>query len=429
MEKQLEKDSAQRHPWQQALTLGLIVLVGINLRTALLAVPPIVPLLSHDLGLSHTEVGLLTSLPTLVMGVVSLPIGLLVGRLGGRWMVAAGLLLLALGACLRALWPATLPLFIFTALLSLGSACSQTAIPLLIRQWFSTQIGLATAFYSDGLVIGETLGAMLTLPLMLIWPGHEAWIGSFVFWSIPVAVTLLLWLWLAPASDVRQAGTNFKAVIAASDSGSRRLLSVNPWTLGLVVGSAQLIYFGTNAWVASYNQAIHAPAFTWLTLSILNAAQLPASLLVTLLARKLVGRQWPFIICAVLCLVALAGWIWTPVFLEPVWAGLIGGTTIVIYTLAIALPALLARQEAVAAWTGTLLTVGYLFSFLGPFLGGWLWDRVHVPALAFLPLMFAAGLVLMLSLLCFGKIPLARAEPHAAKTPAGEPVKTASSPR
>ena len=399
MDKKQEKDNAKKQPWQLVLPLGLIVLVGINLRTALLGVPPIVPLLSHDLHLSYTEIGLLTSLPTLVMGISSLPIGFLIGRWGGRTMVAFGLLLVALGACLRALWPAILPLYIFTALLSLGSACSQTAIPSLIRQWFSTRIGLATALYTDGLVIGETLGATLTILMMLSWLGRDAWTGSFVFWSIPVVITLVLWLWLAPANTVKQKGGTFKSVESASPMSSQKFIPVNPWTLGLLVGGAQLIYFGTNAWIASYNQAIHAPAFTLPALSVLNAAQIPASLLATFFAHKLVGRQLPFIACATLCLIALAGWVWTPVFLEPVWAALIGGTSIIIYTLAIALPALLAKQEEVAPWTGTMLTTGYLFSFLGPFIGGWLWDMIHVPAIAFLPLALASGIILILGIL------------------------------
>ncbi|GHO49941.1 CynX/NimT family MFS transporter [Ktedonospora formicarum] len=377
----------------------MIVLVGINLRTALLAVPPIVPLLSHDLHLTYTQTGLLTSLPTLVMGVSSLPIGLLIGRWGGRIMVAFGLLLVALGACLRALWPAILPLYFFTALLSLGSACSQTAIPALIRQWFSTQIGLATALYSDGLVIGETLGAMLTIPVMLNWFVRDSWASTFVFWSIPVVIALALWLWLVPANIVNQRRVTFKQAEPTPHKPSHRFGSINPWVLGLLVGGAQLIYFGTNAWIASYNQAVHAPGLTWLALGILNAAQLPASLLATLLAHKLVGRKLPFIICALLCLIALVCWIWTPIVLEPLWAAIIGGTTIILYTLSIALPALLAKQEEVALWTGTMLTVGYLFSFLGSFIGGWLWDMVHIPAIAFLPLALASGVILVLGVL------------------------------
>ena len=385
------------HRWRRVLTLGLMVLVGVNLRTALLGVPPILPLISHDLHLSYTEIGLLTSLPTLVMGVASLPVGILIGRIGARSMVAVGLLLLALGTFLRALWPVALPLYIFTALLSLGCACSQTAIPTLIRQWFSTQIGFATALYSDGLVLGETLGAALTLPMMLYWLGSDAWTSSFVLWSVPVVITLFLWLWLAPA-----AGRTDKTPPSTSSAQSEvahRPAQVNAWTLGLLVGGAQLIYFSMNGWIAPYNQAIHSPSLTWLALGALNAVQLPVNLVVTFFADKLVGRRAPFIVSGLLCLVALAGWIWTPVFLEPLWAALIGGASIFIYTLGIALPALLAKREEVARWTGMMLSVGYLFSFLGPFVGGWLWDITHAPALAFFPLAFASGIVLLLGVL------------------------------
>jgi CP family cyanate transporter-like MFS transporter len=400
MVKFRERDDVKMgRSWHTTLALGLIVLVGINLRTALLAVPPILPLLSHDLHLSYTETGLLTSLPTLVMGVASLPLGILIGRVGGRIMVAFGLVLLALGAGLRALWPAVVPLYCFTALLSFGSACSQTAIPSLIRQWFASRIGLATALYSDGLVIGETLGAGLTIPVMLIWLGRDAWASSFMFWSIPIVIMLILWLWLAPSNTIGQADKTITPSKPASDMSVRKPAHLNSWTLGLLLGGAQLIYFGANAWIAPYNQAVHAPAVTWLSLGALNAAQLPADLVVTLFADQLVGRRTPFVVCGVLCLVALVGWIWTPVFLEPLWAALLGSTTIVIYTLGIALPALLAQQEEVAPWTGRMLTVGYLFSFLGPFIGGWLWDMTSVPAIAFLPLALASAIVLILGML------------------------------
>ena len=64
-----------------------------------------------------------------------------------------------------------------------------------------------------------------------------------------------------------------------------------------------------------------------------------------------------------------------------------------------ALPALLAKQEEVANLTGKMLTIGYLFSFLGPFAGGWLQDITHIPAIAFLPIAFASGLSLVLGVL------------------------------
>lgn len=397
---QESKDTQISRTPNRVLVGVLIFLVGINLRTLLLGVPPILPLISHDLHLSYTETGLITSLPTLVMGAASLPTGFLIGRLGGRTMVAFGLLLLAVGGALRAFWPAALPLYFFTAVLSLGSTFAQTAIPTLVRQWFSAHIGFATALYIDGLVTGETLGAVIALPL-LGWLGHDAWPASFVFWSIPVAITLLLWLWLAPAVSVKRAAQPARRdVPVAEPAGTRSTHNptfVNALGLGLLLGGAQLIYFGLNTWTSSYNLETGAAALTPLTLGALNAAQLPTSLVATLFADRLVGRRLPFIINGALWLVALIGWIWSPVVLEPLWAAVLGGSTILFYTLGLALPALLVRQEEVAKLTGTMLTIGYIFSFFGPFIGGWLHDLTHIPAIVFLPMVFASGLVLVLS--------------------------------
>src|SRR5581483_7115300 len=119
-------------------------------------------------------------------------------------------------------------------------------------------IGFATALYSDGLVAGETLGAVLTLPI-LNWLGQDAWAGSFIFWSIPVAITFVLWLWLAPASSAQPVNNAHQPSKFAPAAPAPRSALLNPWTLGLLLGGAQLIYFGSNAWIASYNQAVHAP--------------------------------------------------------------------------------------------------------------------------------------------------------------------------
>src|SRR5438132_9743220 len=100
--------------WRRAAVFGLIVLVGANLRSVLLAVPPVLPLVQRDLTLSYTATGLLTSLPMLIFAAAAWPSGMLVGRLGGRTMVAAGLALLAVGAVLRAVWTEPLALYAFT---------------------------------------------------------------------------------------------------------------------------------------------------------------------------------------------------------------------------------------------------------------------------------------------------------------------------
>ncbi len=372
------------------LVLALIAFVGINLRSVLLAVPPMLPQIQHDLGLSYTAVGLLTSLPTLVMGGLALPSGLIAGRIGARRAVTLGLALLAGGALLRAVWPAAVPLYTFTFALSVGVALAQTAVPVLVRQWFPARIGLVAALYTDGLILGEALAAALTGSLVLGIVGAGNWTGTFVLWSLPVFLALALWLWLAPpapATTIRQRPAN----TAHAPATPRR---ASAWHLGLIMGGASLIFFGMNTWIPPYNKAVGEATLTPLALGVLNAIQLPVGLALTVFAQRLAGRRWPFILAGGVCAFAIVALLGTQAELQPLWVALLGAGSAVVFVLGIALPPLLASREEVARLTGATLGVSYGAAFVGPFIGGALWDLTGHPPVAFAPIA-AAGLAIM----------------------------------
>src|SRR5438045_9656934 len=88
--------------WRKVIVCALITLVGFNLRSVLLGVPPVLPLIQHDLGLSYTATGFLTALPILVLAVGAWPSGLLAEHIGSRLSVSIGLGLLATCTLLRA---------------------------------------------------------------------------------------------------------------------------------------------------------------------------------------------------------------------------------------------------------------------------------------------------------------------------------------
>src|SRR5690349_22486881 len=84
------------------LGLSLLALVAFNLRTGLIGVGPILPDVTDDLHLSHTQGSLLVALPTALMGLSALPGGRLVDRFGARAILTTGLALVALAGGLRA---------------------------------------------------------------------------------------------------------------------------------------------------------------------------------------------------------------------------------------------------------------------------------------------------------------------------------------
>src|SRR5438270_776107 len=182
----------------------LLWLAGIDLRLTLLAVPPVLPLIHRDLALDETSVAALTGLPVLLLGLIAIPGSLLIARIGARRALIAGLLLIAISSALRGIGPSTPMLFGMTFLMGAGVSLIQPAMPALVSRWFAATAGLATAVYANGLLIGETLSAALTIPLVLPLVGGS-WPWSLVVWAVPVLATALLIAGLTPHVE-REAG-------------------------------------------------------------------------------------------------------------------------------------------------------------------------------------------------------------------------------
>lgn len=352
-------------------------MVGINLRTVILSVPPTLPSLHRALALSYSAGGLLTSLPILIMAVGAIPGAYLVSRVGARQAVTYGLAFLTAGAALRGAFPNAAALFIFTAVLSLGIAVSQPAVPSLVQAWLPDRIGRGIAIYTNGIFVGEVIAATVTLPFLL---NPLGWQAALAAWALPVGVALALWLAFTPS-------TKATAQIGAAwfpDWRSGRMIRI-----GLLMGGASVVYFGMNIWIPDTLEARHAHDLIPLTLGVLNSMQLPISLLLALAGDSMVGRRWPFVLAGLGAVVGVTGYILAPAETAPLWAGLAGAGSSMAFILTLGLPALMSPAE-VARTTGLMLTIGYGSAFFGPSLGGVAWDVTGRFPFALLPMALGA---------------------------------------
>src|SRR5437762_3136027 len=82
-------DSVSR---RQILTcIALLWLAGNGLRITILAVPPVIPLIRTELGMSETQVGILTGLPPVLFACAAVLGSLLIARFGALATLLAGL--------------------------------------------------------------------------------------------------------------------------------------------------------------------------------------------------------------------------------------------------------------------------------------------------------------------------------------------------
>ena len=369
------------------LSLLLLWLAGNALRLTILAVPPVIPFIHDDLHLSETQIGILTGLPSMLFAIAAVPGSLLIARLGVAAALVTGLALTALGGALRGATDHVLWLYAMTVIMAAGVAIMQVTMPPAVRAWMPNRIGFSTAVYTNGLLIGEILPVALTTALVL--PLVGSWQWAFAFWSVPVAAIAAIVLPLAPRTPLSVASTPRRRWWP---NWSDPLI----WRLGIMLGTVNAMYFGTNAFLPDYLS--HTGSREWISpaLTALNVGQLPASFFLLAMAGRLERQPMPYVICGVVGLAALAG----IVFGHGAWivasAALLGCFGAAILILALALPPLLAAPDDVHRVTAAMFTISYSCAVVAPVLSGLFWDLSGIPASAFLPI--AACLVVLIVL-------------------------------
>ena len=272
---------------------------------------------------------------------------------------------MAVGGALRGLGPSVPLLFAMTVLMGLGIAIGQPSMPSLVAIWTPRRVAMATAAYSNGLLVGEILPAALTLPWIVGLLGGS-WEWALAAWSAPVALTALAVLLLTPHERRQPDAVSPRWVPEWRDPITLRL--------GLVLGAASTAYFGLNAFIPDYMRSAHQAALITPALTFLNLFQLPASFIVGGLAGHVLGRRWPFIATGALTVIAALALPLLPGIWQAVDAGIMGYAAAQVFMLVLAMPPLLAEAGDVHRITAGITTLQYTMAFLAPVLAGALWD-------------------------------------------------------
>jgi MFS transporter, CP family, cyanate transporter len=373
--------------------VSLLWLAGVGLRLTILAVPPVISLIQADLQLSGTEIGVLTGLPIVLFGLAALPGSLLIARFGAVAILVAGLTIAGIASALRGAVPHTFALYAATVVMGAGIAIMQPALPPLVRQWLPKRVSFATALYTNGLLVGETLAVMLTIPVVLPL-ADNSWRWALAIWGIPLIMIALLTALLAPARTDAQSSRT-QALMSGWPDWSNPLI----WQISVVFGAVNSVYFCSNAFLPGYLIGAGRADLIAATLTALNLGQLPASFVLLGIAGKLENRAWPFIACGALMLACIAGMISTASIWTIVFAAGLGFLGAFVLTLGFALPALLGAQSDVARMSAAMFTISYSEALIVSVLSGAAWDVAGSARFAFLPIALSAVPLLFMPLL------------------------------
>jgi CP family cyanate transporter-like MFS transporter len=345
---------------------ALIALIGFQLRSIIVGVPPVLPELRADLHLSFSATGALIGIPVLGLGAAAVPGALLVNRFGARRVVGGATLGLGLAALMRLSPPLPYSLFIWTAALALLIAVAQPAIAVLVRNWFPGRIQQASTIYAMSLGLGALAGATLSVYLL----AFGGWRGSFVVWAVLALLAAGAWIWMAPGRG---------SLHEPLPHGLGRLVrNREVWHVAALFGGQSLVFYGAITWIPFLLRG-SSRAYLVLVLFLFQVVSLPLTAILATIQRPWATSRFWYTAGGLLMSVGSLGLMLGLTGLAWLWAPLAGLGTSMVFAGSNALPALWASERSeVAGYTALTLTVGYTFAFFGPLLGGLLLDHTQV---------------------------------------------------
>ena len=359
--------------------LALLWLAGIATRLTILAIPPVLPLIRDELQMTEAQVGFLVGLPVLMFALAAVPGSLLIARLGTSLTLISGIAITALAGAARGGAADIWQLAAATLLMGFGIAIVQPTLPAIVREWMPRRVGLGTVVYSNGMLTAVMLAPTLTIPLVLpLLDG--SWRLDLVVWSVPVLATALL------IALVRPQPAKGAAAMPATTRWWPNWRKPLIWLLGFTFGSNNAAYYGANAFLPDFLAGQGRADLIGPALGALNAAQFAASLVLLVIANRLLRRALPYLVFGPLTLAAFAGMVLASGYWIVAWAAIMGFASAVTFAVIIALPPLLSPSGDAHRTAAGMFTISYSCAVAIPTLSGALWDLTALPWLAFVPL-------------------------------------------
>jgi CP family cyanate transporter-like MFS transporter len=270
-----------------AVVLLAVLALGVNLRAALSAYPPLLETVRADLGISAGVAGLVQAGAVLMMGAGSFAAPALARRIDRERAAAVGIAAIAVGNLARGL-PATVALVGGSLAIGLGIGVTGVAITGVVRDHLPERAGAATGLYTVSMMGGATVASLTALPLADALGG---WWWALAAWALPAALALVVW-WPATRRlhDVAAAPP---VALPWRNRFARLALAFQ--------ATSSVQFYAWLTWLAPFYEAQgFSTARAALVLSVWNVVQIPAALLVPALAER--RRAWaPWAALCVAC--------------------------------------------------------------------------------------------------------------------------------
>ena len=407
-----------RRSWLAVIILGFLGFCSV-LRVPVAVIPPLLPRLGDDLGLSEAARGALTSVPVLCFGLLTPAASAVVRRMGVNTSGLVMMAVIVVGAVARSTGGAV-GAFSGMIIIGAGLTIGNLVAPMVIGRDFWHRASLMTGMYSAMCNVLVTAATALAVPVAAV----LGWRGSALAWTaVPVLLAAAAWWWVyppgatAPRESLRQrSGMSTWVVERSLTSGSDEATEVRPapsarpvwrrpltWVMAGAFTGHVLSFYAISGWLptALKDAAGMSESGAGLASSVFALTGIVGPMLVPLM---LEGLGWPG---ARVLGVLSACWLALPVamIVEPtawlvpcVFSGIAQGAFFAaLFTLVIQ------RAESMdenRRTTALIQTVGYCVAAAGPIVMGWVhqasggWEAPFAFVTAVLVLMTVCGRIM-----------------------------------
>ncbi|MDG1206324.1 MAG: MFS transporter [Pseudomonadales bacterium] len=168
---------------------------------------PLVGYIKEDMTLSHSQMGTILGIWQLVYIGSAIPCGILLDKLGSRWGLTIGGIIIALSLLTRGLSDNYVQLLAAVMIFGIGGPIISAGAPKVVTARFTgSDRGLAMGIYMTGPGIGGIISLTLTHSTLL--PALEdSWRNIMFLWAGLSLVASLLWLLISSHPSAEQAAS------------------------------------------------------------------------------------------------------------------------------------------------------------------------------------------------------------------------------
>ena len=348
-----------------------IVLLALNLRTAVAVLSPILSYVSGDIPLNSIGIGLLGMLAPLAFAASGFIAPVVARRIGLELTTLLACGAMIVGPVLRGVAPTYLVLVLGSVFALAGMGFANIVLPPIIKKYFPDRVGLLTGTYVTLMSISASVPPLIAAPLA----ESAGWRVTLGAWAVLAVGAFIPWL-VVLVQHRRSLADGSTVPVASQALLGRMPRSRVARAIALAFAITALNVYAIFAWLPEIviDTAGVTPTQAGALVALFGIIGLPAGLLAPVLATRVRNIGWVFVGAVGCYVAAYAGLLLAPGAATWLWVLLLGSGPIV-FPLCLVLINLRTRShEGSIALSGFVQGIAYAIGALGPLLIGLLHD-------------------------------------------------------